>query len=104
MNNAGMLISNKDALLFALPFLVILFISMFRLDQLIATPRRAVMQRPSAADIDKHGEPILRDPDGRSADPGAPDRRIYLKAQRAQALRGRRIHWVVEAMSAQDEA
>jgi hypothetical protein len=103
MNEANAILSNRDAMLFAVPFLVILFISMFRLDQLIATPTRPVRQRPSASDIDEHGEPILRDPDGRLADPGKSPAQACTAVGQAGIRRTRRVHWIAEGFSGQDE-
>jgi hypothetical protein len=103
MNDANAILSNRDALLFAVPFLVILFLSMFRLDQLIAAPKRPVRQRPSASDIDEHGEQILRDPDGRPADPRQTHTRPYTAVGHTGTRRTRRVHWIAEGFSAQDE-
>ena len=65
-----LLFSSKDALLIAIPFVLILMVSTFRLDQIIAYPKRAVRGRRLACDMDQHGEPILRDPDGSPSGPG----------------------------------
>ena len=57
--------SNLEAFLVAIPLLFLLLAGFFRLDQLFAAPRRrAVALRPSSG-IDKHGLPIVCDPDGR---------------------------------------
>jgi hypothetical protein len=64
MNETQILLSNKDTLLFAIPFLFMLFISVFRLDQVIAAPAGAQNRRP-ACGVDESGETILCDPDGR---------------------------------------
>jgi hypothetical protein len=63
------LISGRDTLLIAIPFIVILMITMFRLDQILASPKQVVNGRRLACGMDKPGEPILRDPDGRLSGP-----------------------------------
>ena len=57
--------SNLDSLLVAIPFLVILLIGYFRLDELFASPKHRVRARRSPCGIDEDGVPILCDPDGR---------------------------------------
>jgi hypothetical protein len=56
--------SGRDTLLIAIPFVVILLISIFRLDEVLSTSNRAVKRRWSVSGTDEDGEPILRDPDG----------------------------------------
>lgn len=59
------LISSRDALLVAIPFVLILAVSVFRLDQIIALPKGSLNRRRPACGIDEFGELILRDPDGK---------------------------------------
>jgi hypothetical protein len=59
------LISGRDTLLFAIPFVLMLLISIFRLDEALATPKGAMKRRRPACGLNEAGEPILRDPDGR---------------------------------------
>jgi|HubBroStandDraft_4_1064222.scaffolds.fasta_scaffold653018_1 hypothetical protein len=63
------LISGRDTLLIAIPFVLILMITMFRLDQLIAAPKAPLTGRQLACGVDQLGEPVLRDPDGRLSGP-----------------------------------
>jgi hypothetical protein len=64
-----LLLSSRDTLLIAVPFVVILMITIFRLDQIIASPREPLTGRRLACGLDEHGEPLLRDPDGRLSGP-----------------------------------
>ena len=59
------LLSGRDTLLVALPFVFMLLMSAFRLDHLIAAPKPLLNRRRPACGVDESGEPILRDPDGR---------------------------------------
>ena len=59
------LFSGRDALLVSLPFAALLVLSIFRLDHLVAIPKPSLNGRRPACGVDKSGEPILRDPDGR---------------------------------------
>jgi hypothetical protein len=63
------LISNRDALLVAVPFILCLMASMFRLDRGIAQPKGSLSRRRPACGVDQFGEPILRDPDGKLSGP-----------------------------------
>jgi hypothetical protein len=65
MNEAQILLSNKDSFLVAIPFLIMLFISVFRLDQVIARPKGTQNRRRSACGVDDSGQLIMCDPDGR---------------------------------------
>jgi hypothetical protein len=65
MNETQILLSNRDSLLVAIPFLLMLFISVFRLDQIIAAPKGAQNRRRPSCGIDEFGDPILCDPDGK---------------------------------------
>lgn len=61
--------SVRDTLLIAIPFVFILMATILRLDQIIASPKEAATGRCLACGMDEHGEPILRDPDGRLSGP-----------------------------------
>jgi hypothetical protein len=66
----SILISSRDTLLIAIPVAFMLFMSVFRLDQIIATNKGSMDRRRPACGIDEFGEPILRDPDGQLSGPG----------------------------------
>ena len=57
--------SGWETLLVALPFLGVLLAGFFRIDQVIATPRRAKAVRRPACGIDQSGRALMTDPDGR---------------------------------------
>jgi hypothetical protein len=59
------LLSSRDTLLIAIPLVLMVFISAFRLDQVIAAPKASQLRRRPVNGVDEAGEPILRDPDGR---------------------------------------
>ncbi len=61
----NILMSTIDSLLMAVPFVIMLLINIFRLDQIIAAPRMTLTSRQLRCGTDKFGEPIMRDPDGR---------------------------------------
>jgi hypothetical protein len=65
----GTILSSRDTLLFALPLILMVFFSAFRLDQVIAAPKASSHRRRPACGVDQTGEPILRDPDGRPSGP-----------------------------------
>lgn len=57
--------SGWETALVAVPFLVMLVAGVFRLDEVLVTPKtNAKRQRPIVG-TDKDGEPMLCDPDGR---------------------------------------
>lgn len=56
--------SNRDAILAAIPLIGALLLGFFRLDALFATPPRIRPRRP-ASGVDRNGQPIFCDPDGR---------------------------------------
>ena len=60
------LISNKDALLLAIPFGLILLVQFFRLDTLVATSRRPKREARRFCGPDAVGDMVLSDPDGRT--------------------------------------
>jgi len=61
----AILTSNRDTLLVAIPFVAMLLMSYFRLDELIVAPDKAGKPRRAPCGVDMDGEPILCDPDGR---------------------------------------
>lgn len=65
----NILISNRDTLLFVIPVLVLLFAGIFRLDGFTAPPRKRARRRNLPCAMGPNMEPILRDPDGRLAEP-----------------------------------
>jgi hypothetical protein len=67
------LISGRDTILIAIPLLLMIFFSLFRLDQIIARPKRPQSRQRPACGIDESGELIVCDPDGRIA--GTPRRK-----------------------------
>jgi hypothetical protein len=67
-----LLISGRDTFLIAIPFVVILMVTIFRLEQIIAFPKEVVTRRRLACGVDEHGELVLRDPDGRLSGPARP--------------------------------
>ena len=56
--------SNMDAILVAIPMVGLLFVGMFRLDELIAKPQKRPERRRAIAGSDKNGAPLCIDPDG----------------------------------------
>jgi hypothetical protein len=64
--------SGRDTLLVAIPFVVMLLITIFRLDEALSTSQGAIKRRRSVCGTDEEGEPVLRDPDGRVVTPRSP--------------------------------
>jgi hypothetical protein len=60
--------SGWEALLFAVPFIAMLLIGLFRLDEVVATPKRPAVHRRPECGHDVDGRAILTDPDGRRWD------------------------------------
>jgi len=56
--------SNMDAILVAIPMVGVLFVGMFRLDELIGKPKKRPERRRAIAGSEKDGSPICIDPDG----------------------------------------
>jgi len=67
--NESILLSGRDTLLVAIPLVLCLVVSIFRLDRGIALPKGSLNRRRLACGLDAFGEPILRDPDGRLSGP-----------------------------------
>jgi hypothetical protein len=59
------LISGRDTLLVAIPFVLMVVVGIFRLDRILGAPEFIPNRQRPACGIDEFGEPILRDPDGR---------------------------------------
>lgn len=70
----SILLSSKDTLLLAIPLLLMVFLSAFRLDQIIARPKRSMDQRRPSCGVDEFGELFLCDPDGRRSGPARRNR------------------------------
>jgi hypothetical protein len=66
------LVSGRDAFLVAIPFVFMLFLSVFRLDERLARHRAATTSRRPAMGMNEAGQPILRDPDGRLVEQPSP--------------------------------
>ncbi len=58
--------SGRDTLLFAIPSLTLLVITLFRLDQVFTGPRKGPRPQRQGSALDKDGEEMLCDPDGRT--------------------------------------
>jgi len=54
-----------DTLVIAVPFVSVLLIGHFRLDQIIAAPRRKTKPMAPAFRLDERGRMLMTDPDGR---------------------------------------
>ncbi len=78
------LLSTRDTVLATFPFLVLLIMAMFRLDEMVAAPRRRRKRVSRVLEVDAAGEPILCDPDGRPVPP------IQVRARRPEANRSDR--------------
>jgi hypothetical protein len=57
--------TNWDSLLIGIPFLLMLLVGIFRLDELIVAPKRRVRRPRPASGLDADGNVIFSDPDGR---------------------------------------
>jgi hypothetical protein len=62
----AILISGRDMVLIAIPFLVLVVLVLFRLDVIIAAPRKTLRQHRPVGGMNKDGKPVLSDPDGRN--------------------------------------
>jgi hypothetical protein len=72
------LISGRDSVLVAIPFIFMLFLSVFRFDEALARPRAATASSRQVRGMNEAEVAILRDPDGRLVEPRRPkrDRRL----------------------------
>jgi hypothetical protein len=57
--------SGRDSLLFAVPFVAMLLLGFFRLDEVVAAPKRLAGHRWIECGEDEEGQTILTDMDGR---------------------------------------
>jgi hypothetical protein len=57
--------SGRDTFLIGIPFLAMLLVGFFRLDELIANPKKPGKHQRPPCGLDLDGRPILCDPDGR---------------------------------------
>lgn len=57
--------SGRDSLLFAVPFVAMLLLGFFRLDEVVAAPKRTAGHWRIECGEDEEGQTILTDPDGR---------------------------------------
>lgn len=84
------LISSRDTLLVAVPFVFMLLITVLRLDQIIATPRGSMNRRRPPCGMDASGQPVLRDPDGRLSGPARPKKAPF--APKPRGLGSKSLH------------
>jgi hypothetical protein len=61
--------SGWDTFLYAVPVIFMLVVGVFRLDELFAAPRQNARTPRPPSGIDKDGQPLLCDPDGRPFHP-----------------------------------
>lgn len=65
------LLTVSDTVLLTLPLVIMMLLGAFRLDQVVAAPRRSRRPRRAQCGVDALGRTILCDPDGRlSFSPG----------------------------------
>ena len=58
--------NNMDTLLIGIPFIAMLLIGVFRLDEILVAPKHRPTRRPRAVSgMDAEGNIILSDPDGK---------------------------------------
>jgi len=62
------LISGRDSILVAIPFIFMFFLSVFRLDETLARPSAVTARHRLASGMNVAGAPILRGPDGQPVD------------------------------------
>jgi hypothetical protein len=60
----AILSTGSESLLVAAPFVLLLLIGLFRLDQVFTTGKRQGNRRQTPRGLDETGEPIFSDPDG----------------------------------------
>uniref|UniRef100_E6PYD9 Uncharacterized protein n=1 Tax=mine drainage metagenome TaxID=410659 RepID=E6PYD9_9ZZZZ len=56
--------SNLDAILVAVPMLLVMAAGFFKLDEIFGKPKKPARRTPLAGGLDEFGIPIARDPDG----------------------------------------
>jgi len=57
--------SGWQSVLVAIPFIFMMMVGVFRLDELIAAQKKSVKRQRPASGVDQDGRPLLCDPDGR---------------------------------------
>jgi hypothetical protein len=63
--HASILQNNLDTLLLGVPFVLMMLVGIFRLDELMVTPRQKTVTHPRPLNgLDAEGNLILSDPDG----------------------------------------
>jgi hypothetical protein len=61
---AGPMQSEMSTLMVAIPLVGLLFVGMFRLDELFGKTQKKTKRRREVAGVDENGMPICLDPDG----------------------------------------
>jgi len=56
--------SNLEAILVAIPMLLVLFVSFFKLDECISSPAKPTPQRKGFTHLNQTGEMVFVEPDG----------------------------------------
>jgi hypothetical protein len=56
--------TNWDQVLIGIPFVMMMIIGIFRLDELVAVPHKKLRRARPASGMDSKGRPIVCDPDG----------------------------------------
>jgi hypothetical protein len=54
-----------DTILFAVPFIGLMLVVLFRLDHMFSQPKQRSKPRRPPSGLDRHGQPVMTDPDGR---------------------------------------
>ena len=57
--------SGWQSVLVAIPFVFMMIVGVFRVDELFAAPKQSVRRQRPASGVDEDGRPLLCDPDGR---------------------------------------
>jgi hypothetical protein len=57
--------SGRDSLLIAIPLIALLFVFMFRLDEVFASSKKDRKRQPPARGVDEEGREIFSGPDGK---------------------------------------
>ncbi|MGP8271470.1 MAG: hypothetical protein ACLQLH_15490 [Terracidiphilus sp.] len=58
------MLAGSDEYLIGIPLIIVLFIALFRVDELISTPKKSLKRRRPSYQMDEDGVPVLSDPDG----------------------------------------
>lgn len=78
--------SLQDVLLFIVPAIGFLLLSLFHLDELVISPRHGSGNPRAMCGVDADGEPFLSDPDGRPVPPRSDGRHRLPKAPPTRAI------------------